>query len=265
MIKDMLPKRHRRRLLGWVVLALLASALGYAVAGLKAALDERETLPESLDRLENAGLAVRRERRTIDILGEVLERSTARIALLTKTGTSPGAAPLPDQELALLSREIAQARARVRNDQGLLSQLAPGTAGLLGRMVETLRQELDHEDHTWEVVAQYLAARHDNTSAMREDELLREFAASLMKIGQSVSVYQEGLREASAANSRMAREDDARLTTLLLSAAHAQRSVALHMALALGTFLLLAVALAAMILSSRVGRKRLPPDGPVRV
>jgi hypothetical protein len=259
------PKLRKGRLLGWVALALLASGSGFAFVRLKAALDERATLPESLDRLEGAGLAIHQELRTLQILDELLEQSTQRIALLTAAGTSPGAAPLPDEDLARWTRNIADERTRVQNDQGLLSQLARGTTGPMARMVETLRQQLGEEDHAWEIVGRYLNARHDATSAVREDELLREFVASLMKIGQSVADYRERLREAAAANSRMAHEDDARLSVLLAVAARSQQAIALYLTLSIGTLLLLAIGLVVMNFSSRAGGKRLPPDGAVRV
>jgi hypothetical protein len=262
MLKDLLTKVRRRALLGCVALALLASGLGYTFGSLKAALDERATLAESLDRVERAGLAGRQERLTLDTLGDVLERSSARITLLTKAGTRASAAPLPDEERAQWTRAIDEERAQVRNDQGLLGQLAQVTTGPLGRMVELLRQQVAEEDHAWDVVARSLAAHPENTSAVREDEFLRELAASLMKIGQWVSAYQEGLREA---NRRLAHEDDARLGALLARTERLNRSIARCLVLSIGALLLLAAVLAAMIASSRARGKRLPRDVQVRV
>jgi hypothetical protein len=246
MFKDLRAKLDSRRLLGWVALAVLLSGLGFTLSGLKAALDEREALPAALDRLESAGLGVRQDRRTLDTLGEVLERSTGRMALLTEAATSPSAAPMPDEELAHWRRVIVEERARVQNDQGLLSQLAQGTSGLLARMLATLRAELDEEDHAWAVIERYLAGRHDNAPAAREDELLREFAASLMKIGQSFLAFQERLREATNANRRVADADGARLSTLVARSALSQRAIALYLALSIGGLLLLAALILAL-------------------
>jgi hypothetical protein len=265
MVKDMLPKPWRRRLPGGVALALITAGCAYALAGLKAALDEREALPASLDRLESAGLAVRQERRTLELLGEVVERSTARIASLARAGTRSAAAPLSDGELAQWADVLTEERAQVRNDQGLLSELARGTDGHLARIVETLRQQLDAEDHAWEIVARCLSARRHNTPTARDDELFREFAATLSKLSQTVSAYQERLREASEASSRLAHEDDARLSALLVRAARSRRSVALYLILSVAGLLLLAAALAVMIVAARAGGRRLPPDTPARV
>jgi hypothetical protein len=265
MIEDTLPKPWRRKLPGWVALAVITTGCAYALAGLKAALDEREALPASLDRLESAGLAMRQERRTMEILGEVVERSTARIASLAAAGMRPGAAPPSDRELAHWSDVITEERGRVRNDHGLLSELARGTNGHLARMVETLCQQLDEEDHAWETVARGLAARRDNTPTAKDDGLFGEFAATLRKLSQTVSDYRERLREASEANNRMAHDDDARLSALLVRAARSQRSVALYLILSIAGLLLLAAALAVMIVSARAGGKRLPPEPPVRV
>jgi hypothetical protein len=250
MLKDLLTKLRSRRLLGCVALALLLSGTGYTLARLKSALDEREALPAALDRLESAGLAARQDRRTLETLGDVLERSTSRMALLTEGGTIRSSAPLPDEERAHWQRVIAEERSRIQNDQGLLAQLAQGTKGLLGSMVGTLRQQLSEEDHAWAIVEQHFAARHDHALSARDDELLREFAASLMKIGQSVSAYQDRLREASNTISRVATLDDARLSALLARAAVAQRSIALYLTISAGALLLLAVP----ILASRLKR-----------
>jgi hypothetical protein len=265
MIQDTLPKPWRRRLPGWVALAVITTGCAYALAGLKAALDEREALPASLDRLESAGLAMRQERRTLEILGDVVERSTRRIASLAAAGMRPGAAPPSDRELGEWSDVIAEERARARNDQGLLSELARGTNGRLAIMVETLRQQLDEEDHAWEIVARCLAARRDNTPPAQDDGLFRQFAASLRKLSQTVSAYQERLREASEANDRMVHEDDARLSGLLVRAARSQRSVALYLILLIAGLFLLAAALAVMIVSARAEGQRLPPNTPDRL
>jgi hypothetical protein len=255
MIPHILRMFRSPRLLGWGVMVLLATAFGFSFAGLKVALDQREAFPAALDRLEKAGLATRQERRTLDVLGDVFERSTARIAILTEAGTSPSAAPLGDQELLRWRRDIGEQRARAQNDLAFLALLSGGTPGMLAGLVKPLHDQLDEEDRAWEVVAQYLAARHDGSSAAREDELLRQFSSSLMRISQAVSAFRQRIHYAAARNARVAGEDDARLNVLLAQVEYTKQSITMYQAIGIVTLVLLAVALGAMFLPWFVGRE----------
>jgi hypothetical protein len=255
MIRDTPPKSRRAKSLGWVAMALLFALFGYSFMALRAALDEREALPAALASIESAGQEARQERQTLDLLGEVLERSIERMKRLREAATSPGAGPFTKEVPARWQAEITDERERLQIDQAFLSQLASAATGPAASLVTALRDQLTVEDFAWETVGQYLAARHEQAPAAREDELLRRFALELAQIGRAVSAYGDILRTATGRNARQAIDDDARLRALMTRAGDTKRAIGVHMAILIVDLLFLAVLLA-LRFDPRLGRRR---------